>query len=427
MAKAPPGAAARPPFAALVRAEPGEGVPLALSAAYFTLLLASYYAVRPLRDALAAGLASAQIKYLSLAACATMFAIVPAFGWLVARVPRRTLVPAIHAFFVADLLAFAALFRAFPEAPALARTFYVWVAVFNMLAVALFWSVMAEIWREAQARRLFGAIAAGGSLGGLLGPWLTRTLVADVGVAGVALLAAALLAGALATSAALERRLVGAGAGRVALDEPVGGAILAGLTRLVRSPFLLGVAGLVVIGSLLGMFVYIEMARLAGRAYPDAATRTAFYSARDLAVNGLALAGQLLLVGRLTTRFGVRTTLVGVALLSVAAFVALGLAPTLTTLVAVNVVQRAAEFGLGKPARDMLYTVVDRETKYKVKNVVDTALTRGSDTASGWVHGAFAAVGVGLPGIAWLSTAIAGLLVAIAWRVGTGYRRRGGL
>jgi AAA family ATP:ADP antiporter len=304
----------------------------------------------------------------------------------------------------------------------------VWITVFNLFVVSVFWSFMADIWREEQGRRLFGVIAAGGSLGGLLGPVLTRNLVDGLGIAGVALVAGAFLAGTLVAIELLERTVQGrAASAHARIDEPVGGAILAGLVRLVRSPFLLGIAGLVVVGSLLGMIVYIELARFAGAAFATAAERTAFYSQRDFWVNAAALVFQLLVVGRLTTRFGVRTTLLLTTLLAVVGFVGLGLAPVLGTLLLVNIALRATEFGVSKPARDMLYTVVDAETKYKVKNVIDTAVYRGSDMASSWAHGAIAALGVGLVGFAWLSVVLATAYVGLAWAVGSGYKRRGGV
>jgi ATP:ADP antiporter, AAA family len=412
----------------IFRCRPGEGWALGLSFVYFTLLLASYYMVRPLRDALAAGVGADQIKYLASLVFIVMLAIVPVFGWLVSRFRRGVLVPAVYVFFVLNLLGFAALFAARPDDANVARVFYVWVTVFNMFVVSVFWSFMADIWREEQGRRLFGVIAAGGSLGGLLGPTLTRSFVGEIGISGIAVLSAVFLAGTLGAILGLERTVRGTSVlSRAKLDEPIGGAILAGLTRLVRSPFLLGIGGIVATGALLGMFVYIEMARLVATEYATPEARTAFYSQRDLWVNGLALVFQILVVGRLTTWFGVRATLAGTALLSMVAFVGLGLAPALATLVLINVIQRAAEFGIGKPSRDMLYTVVEPETKYKVKNVIDTVVYRGSDMASGWMHGAVAALGFGLVGFAWLSAVLAAGLVAIAWGVGTGYRKRGGL
>jgi len=406
---------------------PGERRRLALSFAYFALLLASYYLIRPVRDALAAGSGAASIKYLATAVFVVMLAIVPLFGWLVARVRRSVLVPLTYGCFALQLLAFAALFRLDPESVWAARVFYVWTTVFNLFVVSVFWSFMADIWREEEGRRLFGVIAAGGSLGGIAGPALARALAGQVGTAGLTLIAAALLAATIVTIVLLGReRRAPPAAGAAAPEQPVGGAVLAGLWRLAASPFLLGIAALVALGSLLGMIVYIELARAAATGFATAAARTAFYSERDLWVNGASLVLQLAVVGPLALRFGVRPLLAGTAALAFAGFALLAAMPLPGMLLALNVLLRTTEFGIGKPNRDMLYTVVDAETKYKVKNVVDTVVYRGSDVLSGWAHAALGLLGLSLAGIAAVAAAAALALVAIAWAVGTGYRRRGG-
>jgi ATP:ADP antiporter, AAA family len=173
------------------------------------------------------------------------------------------------------------------------------------------------------------------------------------------------------------------------------------------------------------MIVYIEMARVAGSLYTTSAARAAFFAERDLWVNCASLALQLL-VGLITSTFGVRSTLTAVAAMVGAAFVALTLAPVAGVLLAVNVIARALEFGVAKPSRDMLYTVVDPETKYKVKNVIDTVVYRGADVVSGWIHAGLVAAGATLAMLAGASVVVAAVLAAIAWVVGTGYRRRGG-
>ncbi|MBS0374958.1 MAG: MFS transporter [Proteobacteria bacterium] len=411
---------------------PGERRRLALSFAYFALLLASYYLIRPVRDALAAGLGAGSVKYLATAVFFVMLAIVPVFGALVARVRRSRLLPWTYAFFALNLIGFAIAFRLDPDGAWAGRAFYVWTTVFNLFVVSVFWSFMAEIWHEEEGRRLFGVIAAGGSLGGIAGPTLARLAVGTLGTSGLTLLAAGLLGATVVVILALARERrpevdAGAPAAGGSLDEPVGGAILAGLSRLLRSPFLAGIAALVALGSLLGMFVYIELAREAGSAFASAAERTAFFSTRDQWINGASLVLQFLVVGSLSRRFGVRPVLAGSASLALAAFMTLALAPTLGVLLGVNVLLRSVEFGLAKPNRDMLYTVVDPETKYKVKNVVDTVVYRGSDMVSSWVHAALAGAGLTLTGVATVGAGIGALLVATAWAVGTGYRRRGGL
>jgi ATP:ADP antiporter, AAA family len=302
-----------------------------------------------------------------------------------------------------------------------------------MFAVSVFWSRMAEVWSEPQGRRYFGVVSAGGSLGGLIGPLLARTFAANVAISGLVWISAVLLSGALIGLRLLRRPSAGTApalsanatepAGAI---EPTGGAVLEGLWLIGRTPFLTGIALLVSLGSFVGMIVYIEMARLVAAAFPSAVERTMYYSTRDLWVNGVALVLQFLLLGQVTRRLGVGWALVASGGVLFAAFVTLGLDPTLATLTAVSIVLRCAEFGLAKPARDMLYTVVPTAAKYQSKNVIDTAVYRGSDMASGWIQALIGRLGVGLAGWGWLAASVTVVITAVAALVGRGYRRRGG-
>jgi ATP:ADP antiporter, AAA family len=409
---------------------------LFISFVSFMLLLAAYYVLRPLRDALAATLGADSIKYLSSAVFFVMLLIVPIFGWLVARVPRPRLVPGLYVFFVLNLGVFAFAFGRYGVAGTagewLARVFYVWVTVFNMFAVSVFWSRMADLWSEPQGRRYFGIVSAGGSLGGLIGPLLAHALAANVAISGLIWISAALLTGALIGLSLFTRPSAGtapvtpATATAAAAIEPAGSAALAGIWLIFRTPFLAGIALLVSLGSFLGMIVYIEMARLVAQTLPSAVERTEYYSARDLWVNGIALVLQFFLLGQVTRRLGVGAALVMSGCVVLPVFIMLGADPTLPVLTAVSVVLRCAEFGLGKPARDMLYTVVPTAAKYQSKNVIDTALYRGSDMASGWIQSLVGRLGVGLAGWGWIAAATTVVLTALAALVGRAYRRRGG-
>jgi ATP:ADP antiporter, AAA family len=411
----------------------------------FMLLLAAYYILRPLRDALAATLGADSIKYLSSAVFFVMLLIVPLFGWLVARVPRPRLVPGLYAFFVLNLGVFAFAFGRYGITGTagvwLARVFYVWVTVFNMFAVSVFWSRMADLWSEPQGRRYFGIVSAGGSLGGLIGPLLAHALAANLAIAGLVWISAALLTGALigvslftrpstSFAPAVPARVPAAAAATseaaATAIEPSGSAALAGLLLIFRTPFLAGIALLVSLGSFLGMIVYIEMARLVALTLPTAVERTEYYSARDLWVNGISLVLQFFLLGQVTRRFGVGAALVMSGCVVLAAFIMLGADPTLPVLTAVSVILRCTEFGLAKPARDMLYTVMPTAAKYQSKNVIDTTVYRGSDMASGWIQSLIGRVGIGLAGWGWFAAALTVALTAVAALVGRGYRRRGG-
>jgi ATP:ADP antiporter, AAA family len=408
-----------------------EAVALLTSFLSFMLLLACYYTLRPVRDALAATLGADSIKYLSSVVFLVMLLIVPVFGWLFARVPRPQLVPGLYAFFIVNLGAFAVAFGRYGVDVATgawwARAFYVWVTVFNMFAVSVFWSSMAEVWSEPQGRRYFGVISAGGSLGGLIGPLLARILVAHVAISGLVWISAALLAGAALVLGSLVRRSTAITAARSSNgNEPTVRAALEGLRLIGRTPFLAGIAVLVSLGSFVGMIVYIEMARLVAAALPGAAERTAYFSTRDLWVNGGAFVLQLLFLGQVTRRLGVGPALIGSGCLLFAAFLALGLNPSLATLTGVSVLLRWTEFGIAKPARDMLYTVVPAAAKYQSKNIIDTTVYRGSDMVSGWLQSLIGRFGVTLAGWGWIAAAITVGLTAVAAFVGRGYRRRGG-
>jgi AAA family ATP:ADP antiporter len=397
----------------------------------FMLLLACYYMLRPVRDALAATLGAGSIKYLSTMVFVVTLLIVPVFGWLFARVPRPLLVPGLYAFFILNLGVFALAFGRYGAdgvtGAGWARAFYVWVTVFNMFAVSVFWSSMAEVWNEPQGRRFFGVISAGGSLGGLIGPLLARIFVAHVAVSGLVWISAALLTGALLALGVLMRRTTAiAAASSTKASEAPAGKTLEGLKLIGRTPFLAGIAVLVSLGSFLGMIVYIEMARLVATAFANAAERTQYYSSRDLWVNAGAFVLQLVLLGQVTRRFGVGAALIGSGCVVFAAFIALGLDPTLAMLTGLSVLLRWSEFGIAKPARDMLYTVVPAAAKYQSKNVIDTTVYRGSDMVSGWMQSLIGRLGVNLAGWGWIAAAMTVVLTTVAAFVGRGYRRRGG-
>jgi AAA family ATP:ADP antiporter len=409
---------------------PEEVRALVTSFISFMLLLACYYLLRPVRDGLAATLGADSIKYLSTAVFVVMLLIVPVFGWLAARVPRPRLVPGLYAFFIINLITFALAFGRYGDAGAMgarwARAFYVWLTVFNMFAVSVFWSRMAEVWSEPQGRRYFGLVSAGGSLGGVIGPLLARTFAANVAISGLVWISALLLTGALIGLSLLARTSADAAPLSAKTAEPTGGAVLDGLWLIGRTPFLTGIATLVSLGSFLGMIVYIEMARLVAATFPSTVERTTYYSTRDFWVNSVTFLLQLFLIGQITRRRGVGMALVASGCVVLTAFLTLGLDPTLAVLTGVSIVLRCMELGLAKPARDMLYTVVSPTAKYQSKNAIDTALYRGSDMASGWIQSVIDRLGVGLGGWGWLAAALTAVLTAVAALVGREYRRRGG-
>ena len=408
-----------------LKLEPGEGVAVAWACAYFFLLLASYYILRPLRDEMGIAGGIAKLPWLFTGTFIAMLAAVPLFGFITARLPRQRFLPLVYGFFIVNLLLFYAAFQIDGWREVMARTFFIWASVFNLFVVSVFWSFMVDLFSSAQGKRLFGLIAAGGTAGAITGPALTALLVVAVGPVNLLLLSALLLAGAVLCIRQLGRwseRKAPAAAHEPRKPkeqkEPLGGSIFAGLTLIVRSPYLLGIALFMLLFTTLATFLYFEQAHIVARSFDNSAERTRFFALLDLGVNVLTVLTQVLITSRLLTRVGVAGTLALVPLLSAFGFALLALTPVLAALAGFQVLRRAGEYAITRPAREMLYTVVDRETKYKAKNALDTVVYRGGDALAGWLFAGLKSLGLGLAAIAWLAVPLALAWAAVALWLG---------
>lgn len=423
-------AAPQPPAGALNRwaarsfaIAAGETAPALAGALMFALLFAGYFMLRPVRETMGIAGGVDNLQWLFTGTFLATLATMPLFGWLAGRARRRRVLPWTFAAFAAILTGFAAAMLARPDDVWTARAFYIWLSVFNLIAISLAWSVLADLMPGAQARRTFALMASGASLGGLLGPTLGVLLVRPIGHAGLLLLAAALLLASAAAAQWLQRwrdahPLPPAQAGdrdAHSRERPLGGSPFAGLTDVLRSPYLLGIAAFVVLLASVSTFLYFEQARLVEATYPDRADQTRVFGIIDIVVQSLAIASQLFLTGRLAQRLGVGVLLVAVPLVTVAGFVWLAFAPTFAVLAVVMVLRRAGEYALVRPGREMLFTEVPAQQRYKAKNFIDSVVYRGGDAVSGWAK-ALADALAQQPAI----VAGLGALIALAW-AGTGF------
>ncbi|MGH8496214.1 MAG: NTP/NDP exchange transporter [Gammaproteobacteria bacterium] len=410
-------------LARLIDARPAE-LPAALWAfAYFFCLLSGYYILRPLRDEMGIAAGVENMQWLFTGTFVAMLLVVPMFGAASARIRRSRLVPAVYAFFVLNILAFWALFHAVEDPVWVARAFFIWVSVYNLFVISVFWSFMADLFRREQARRLFGFVAAGGSAGAIAGPAVAATLAQPLGHVNLLLISAALLALAIVCVARLTlwaRTDAAAGdeaADRLATHEaPMGGGILAGIRLVLQSRYLQGICVFLLLHTAIATFLYFQQAYVIEDAFADPAARTSVFAGIDLAANSLAITLQLFLTGRIATRLGLALTLALVPLITVLGLSALAIAPVLPVLVALQVLRRGGDYGITRPGREMLYTVVGAETKYKAKNFIDTVVYRGGDAATGWLVAGVIGLGAGTAGIALMALPFAALW---AW---TGYR-----
>ena len=399
--------------------QPGESGAVVAGFLFFFCLFASYFMLRPVRETMGIAGGVKNLQWLFTATFVVMLVAIPIYGAVCAWLPRRRFVPWVYAFFIANLLAFAFATRAAPDNVWLARTFYVWLSVFNLFVVSVAWSLMADVFRPEQARRLFALMAAGASAGGLAGPVLGAWLVEPIGLTGLMIVSAGLLAATLPGVGWLFawRRRAGAGTGTEAgqaadVDpaRPVGGGLWAGLVLIARSRYLLGVGLFVILLATSSTFLYFEQARLVAAAFPERARQTQVFSLIDATVQGLTIVVQLLFAGRVARRYGVTALLVSVPLAVAAGFVVLAIWPVFGVLAGVMILRRVGEYALIRPGREMLFTVVDPETKYKAKNVIDTTIYRAGDAVSAWVKTAIDALS-GHPA----TVALAGAVLALAW------------
>ena len=375
------------------------------SFAYFFCLLCGYYVLRPIRDEMGIQIGVGNLAWLFTATFVAMLAVVPAFGWVSSRFPRRRFLPYVYLFFVANLLVFFVLFREKIAVDQARTAFFVWVSVFNLFVVSVFWSFMADLYDTAQARRLYGFIAAGGTSGAIAGPAVTTLLAVPLGPVNLLLVSGAFLLAATGCVVQLSKWGT-AEVSTSASDRPVGGGLFDGIRLVLVSPYLMMICAYVVLYSILSTFLYFEQQQIVKSAIGSSAQRTQLFAAADLAVNVLTLSLQVLLFSRFLRWFGIAGGLVLIPLLSVPGFLALGITPTLVVLMGFGILRRAAEFAICKPARETLFNALSREEKYKAKNFMDTAVYRAADMTSGWMFQGLQAIGLTLSGIAYIAAPV---------------------
>jgi AAA family ATP:ADP antiporter len=375
---------------------------LVWSFVYFFALLTAYYIVRPVRDEMGVMLGRDGLKDVFLYVFLVMLAAVPLFGWIVATVSRRLVVPIVYGLFMAQLVGFWLAFRDGQAPPWLTIAFFVWVSVFNLFVISLFWSVMATHWHADQAKRLYGVVAAGGSLGALTGPFVAQAFVHALGVPALLLVSAGFLALALAAALGLQRGDNGSAQlkserhhGRTWLQT-----LFAGALQVWRSPFLFRVALWVLLANVISTYFYFEQARIIGEAYTDRAVRVQLLARIDLTVSILTILAQVFVTAKFVNRFGVGWAAATLPAFTILGFVALVIAPGLATIIAIIVLERASHFAISNPAARVLYTVVDPDEKYAAQNFVDTVVYRGGDAMSGWYFDALRYIGLSPFGIA---------------------------
>jgi AAA family ATP:ADP antiporter len=412
--------------AAAINARPEELPGLLAAFACVFAMFSSYSILRPIRETMGLTSGVETLPALFWGTFIAMLALQPVYGWLTSRFRRTVFLPWVYLFFIVNIIGFHAWFNAQEDHTWIARVYFIWVSVFNLFVVAVFWSLMADVFTREQAGRLFGFIAAGLSLGGLFGPFVGKQLVQPLGTINLLLVSATLLAlglGFMLAVLAWHRRHgvrePGAGASQDP-DARLGGGALAAFAQVARSPYLALIALFVLLLTWVSTFLYLEQQAVVAATFTDRDARTEFFNTLDFWVQAASLTVQLFLFGRLYRWLGFRALITLVPVAMTLAFATLALVPTFAVLIGVMVLRRVGEYAIARPSRDTLYTVVTREEKYKAKSLIDTFVYRGGDATSASVHALLKSTfGLGLVGIAWVGAGLAAAWALVAYRLGT--------
>jgi AAA family ATP:ADP antiporter len=383
---------------------------------YFFALLTSFYVIRPLREEIGVAGGVNKLPWLFTGTFIATLAVVPLWGALVSWMPRRRLVPTAYRFFAVTMVLFCVWLRLPSWKSLLEPALFIWISVYNLFVVSVFWSLMADLYTAEQGRRLFGFVAAGGTAGALAGPFVATMLAPRMGPANLLLVSAAALEIASRCASWVVHANTGDASARDVTpssadgERPLGGSIWAGIPLLLRSSYLLTLSLHVLLFTVTATVLYLQQAHITARGFTDSGLRTAFFARIDLAVSVLSLLVQALGTGRIMKRIGAGWALALVVLVTLAACGGLTASSELAVLFVAMTTRRAAGYALERPAREVLFTVVTREEKYKAKNFIDTVVYRGGDAATAWLQ-----KGLGAGGIGTRAMVIGSLPVTVVW------------
>jgi AAA family ATP:ADP antiporter len=403
----------------LAKIEPQERPAVAAAFALFFCVLCGYFMLRPVRETIGTVLGEKEVEDLFVATWLGSIAVIPIYGLACSYLPRAVVLGAVYALFGGSLLVLAGEMNADPGNLAAARFFYVWISIFNLFVVSVFWTLMVDRTTSEQAKRLFGVIAAGGTIGGLIAPVLTDFLVGRVGRTGVLIVSASLFAVAIVCQMILlrlwRRGPQGTSVDSPGKERPIGGNPFAGVTQVLRSPYLLGFCLFVFLLASVTTFLYFDQLRLVKEAFPNEDDRTQVFARLDFVVQALTLVTQLFFTGRIASRLGVAVLLISVPLAMLGGFLTLALVSNFWVLAVVMIIRRSGEYALTRPGREILFTSVDTETKYKAKNFIDVVVYRGGDAISSQVRGGLKASDMSTAALALVGAGLALLWAVVGW------------
>ncbi len=397
------------------------------SFAFFFFLLGSYFVLRPIRDEVAASSGVSKLPWLFAGTLTVTLLFNPLFSALVVRFPVRRVIPISYQFFVANILVFYLMLRFVSTGEGstvdiwMGRAFFVWITVFALFNTSIFWCLMADVFRSDQAKRMFGFIGVGGTLGSIVGSAATAALAPRIGAVNLLLVSVALLELAVFTVVRFPLHQHGDGraaAARSRDGDIIGGSMWAGFTHVVRSPYLLGICVFLILFTIGSTFLYFEQSDIVGHLYASKAARTAVLARLELMAQVLTVVTQIFFTGRIIRWLGLAATLALLPAISIVGFGALGSMPGITALAVFTVLRRAGNFAITNPSMEVLFTVVKREDKYKAKNIIETFVYRGGDQIGAWTYAGLVALGLGLAAISYVAIPLSAIWLALGLWLG---------
>jgi len=377
---------------------------------YIFAVLSSYYIMRPIREQMGVAGGVNNLQWLFTGTLIGMLLLNVPFAYLVKKLPRSRFIPLAYRFFALNILVFAAVLHyATPEQTIwIGRVFFIWISIYNLFVVSIFWALIVDLFSSEQGKRLFGFIAAGATIGAIAGSSITASLARYVPVP-LLLIGSVILLEVAVYAVRRLSKLSGSLHKQPSQDRAVGGSIWAGITHPFKSPYLLGVSLFILLFAITATFLYFEQAAIVKANFSDRGAQTAFFASIDLAVNVITLVVQLFLTGRIVRWLGVGITLALLPALTLFGFAALAFVPALSSLVIFQTLRRSSDYAIARPTREVLYTVLPREDRYKAKSFIDTVVYRGGDQVGAWTYAAFAALGLGTSAIAFVAIPLAAL------------------
>ncbi len=414
---------------AATKVEPNELQATVLSFLFVFVLMTAYFILRPVRDALSSDWTDEQLSWLWTSTFFISLIAVSIYGAVISRLRLRVIVPGVYTFFAATFVAFYIAGRMLGDNDLVNRAYYVWLSVFSLYHLSVFWTFMSGIYNKQQAKRLFAIIAMGASAGAIVGPSIPTFFADDIGALNLLLIAAVLLMLPIPVIFRLEAlrasHLGNADAQAASVRESaLGGNPFSGFKTFVSNPYLLAIGLFILLYVVMNTFIYFELRKMMGDFDRD--VRTQIWGGIDLAVNTLAFVTAMFGTGRLATRFGMPTTLALIPALMVGGWLVVSLSPILMVLIGLQVARRAGNYAITRPGREMLFTAVDADTRFKAKPVIDIVVYRGGDVMTAWLYTALTATfGFGLAGVALVSAAVCALWAGAGVFLGRQYDRGG--